>query len=202
MSIQTARSQRVHRGRVVRDEEEGALLLERADEAHALLLEGGVADRQDLVDDQDVGVDMGADREGEARIHAAGIGLDRLVDEVADAGEGLDVVEARVDLVLRQPEERGGEVHVLAAGEFRVEACAELQQGANPAPDVDVPVEGGACRQQLQQRRLAGAVAADDADGFLTGDREGHVLEGPNIPGRTFSRLRQIICFRRSSGLS
>ena len=47
-----------------------------------------------FVDDEDVGIDVGDDRERESDYHPARIGLDRLIDEVADIGEGGDVVEA------------------------------------------------------------------------------------------------------------
>ena len=44
------------------DEQQRPVLLELAQEAHALLREERIADRQRLVDDQDVGVDMGDHR--------------------------------------------------------------------------------------------------------------------------------------------
>ena len=39
------------------------------------------------------------DRERQAHEHAARVGLDRLVDELADVGEGGDLVEALLDLL-------------------------------------------------------------------------------------------------------
>ena len=53
----------------------------------------GIADRQRLVDHQDLGLDMGADREGQPRAHAHRVMLHRLVHVVADAGELGDRVE-------------------------------------------------------------------------------------------------------------
>ena len=84
---------------------------------------------------------------------------------VADVGEARDVVEARVDLVAAEAEDRGVEIDVLAPGELRVEAGAELEQRGDAAVDLD-RARGGLQRaaDDLQQRRLARAVAADDAD--------------------------------------
>ena len=60
---------------------------------HALLLERRVADGEDLVDQQDVGVDVDRDREAEPDVHAGRVVLHRLVDELLDAGEVDDLVE-------------------------------------------------------------------------------------------------------------
>ena len=48
-----------------------------------LLDEGGVADAEGLVDQQDVGMDLGGDREGQPHVHAARIILQRQVGELA-----------------------------------------------------------------------------------------------------------------------
>jgi hypothetical protein len=63
-----ARSQkRWDGGHVVRDEQDGRAAAAQAGElVVALLLEGGVAHREDLVDEQDLGVDLDHHREGEA----------------------------------------------------------------------------------------------------------------------------------------
>ena len=61
--------------------------------AQALLLELDVADGQHLVDDQDVGLEVRRDGERQAHVHAAGVALDRRVEELSDLGEGDDLVE-------------------------------------------------------------------------------------------------------------
>ena len=82
------------------DEEQRPALLECAQEAHALLHEARVADGQRLVDHQDVGIDVRHHGEREPHDHAGRVGLDRLLDEVADVGERADGVEPRLDLGL------------------------------------------------------------------------------------------------------
>ena len=89
-----------------------------------------------------------------------------------------DLVEALADLRALEPVDGAVQEDVLAAAEVGVEAGAELEQRADPAADVD------ASRRRLddpgdqaQQRRLAGAVAADEPDRLARLDGERHVFE-------------------------
>jgi hypothetical protein len=95
-----------------------------AQPAEALLLEVGVAHGQRLVDDEDVGIDMRDDREGEAHGHAGGVGLDGLVDELADIGEGQDVGEPRLVSSCARPS-------TLA---LRKTFCRPVYSGLKPEP--------------------------------------------------------------------
>ncbi len=52
-----------------------------------LLLERRVADREDLVDEEDLGLEVRGDREGQPHVHAARVVLDRSVDELLDLRE-------------------------------------------------------------------------------------------------------------------
>ena len=59
-----------------------------------------------------------------------------------------------------------------------MEAGADLQEAADPAAQLDAPGgRRGHPGQQLEQGRLAGAVAPDDADGLADGDLEVHVAQ-------------------------
>ena len=62
--------------------------------AEAAPLELGVADREHLVDEEDLRLEMRGDREREPDVHAARVALHRRVDEPLDPGELDDVVEA------------------------------------------------------------------------------------------------------------
>ena len=133
--------------------------------AQALSLERAVAHRQDLVDDQDLRLQVGGDREGEPRVHPAAVALDRRVEEALDLGEGDDLVELGVDLGLAHAEDGAVQEHVLAAGQLGMEAGADLEERAHAAQDLDAPFGGlRDAREDLQERALAGAVAPDDAD--------------------------------------
>ena len=63
--------------------------------AEAPPLELGVADREHLVDEQDLRLEMGGDRERQPHVHAARVALHRRVDELLDPGELDDRVVAR-----------------------------------------------------------------------------------------------------------
>ena len=66
--------------------------------AQAFLLERRVADGQHLVDDQDLRLEVRRHGEGQPHVHAAGVALDRRVEELLDLGEGDDLVELAADL--------------------------------------------------------------------------------------------------------
>jgi hypothetical protein len=93
---------------IVRDEQDGhAARAELVHLAHAALAEVDVADGERFVNEQDFGVYVDGNGEGQAHDHAARVRLDGLVDEVADLGEVLDLLVAAVDLLrVRNPESR------------------------------------------------------------------------------------------------
>ena len=86
-------------GGVGDDDDRAALGLEGGDLVEALALERLVADGEDLVDEQDVGVDVDGDGEAEPDVHARRVELHLVVDHPLDlvAGEVDDVVEAARD---------------------------------------------------------------------------------------------------------
>ena len=75
------------------EDQRAALLLRLLHPPDALALELGVTDGEDLVDDQHVRLQVRGHREGQAQVHAAGVALDRGVQEALDAGEVDDLVE-------------------------------------------------------------------------------------------------------------
>ena len=156
--------------------------------------EGLVADREDLVDQEDVGIAVRGDREAQAHGHAGGIGLDGGVQKRLDAGEPHDGLEAGGDLLLRQAEEQARDLDVLPPRELRVKARAELEQGRQPAAHGDG--SGGRtddAGQELQQSGLARAVGPDDAERLPRGNVEGDALERGHglLPGGARRAARQ-----------
>ena len=122
------------------EHDRAALGLELLHALDALALEALVADGEDLVDEQDLGIDVDGDGEAEAHEHAARVVLDLLVDEGLELGERHDRVEVAVGLLLGQAEDRGVQVDVLAAGQLRVETGAELEQRGDAAAGGDGPL--------------------------------------------------------------
>jgi hypothetical protein len=176
---------------VVRDEQDRRLaLLQVLHEVDALALEGQIADRQHLVQQQDVRLQVSRDREGQPHVHAAGVPLHRCADEVADLGEGDDGVELARDLGFAHAQDRAVQKDVLASGQFAVKAGAHLQQATQAA--VDESLAPGRLRhagEDLQQRALARAVQAQDADVLTLADLEGDVVQRPELLSR---RLRAV----------
>ena len=114
---------------------------------------------------------MRSDGEGELDVHARGIALHGRVDELCDLGEFHDLVKFLIDFGAGHTKDCAVHVHILAAGEFRVEARADLQHGG------DTTVHGyfagrrrGNAGEELQERGFAGAVVSDDSDGLALSD--------------------------------
>ena len=100
----------------VRDEENRLVAAAEFSElVEALVCETLVADCEHLVDQQHVGVDVNRDGEAETHVHPRRIGLHRRIDEFAKLREVDNLVEARVNLALAEPEHDAVDEDVLAA---------------------------------------------------------------------------------------
>lgn len=149
------------------------------DVLQGLDLEAGVAGGEGLVHEEDLGGEAGGDREAEAGGHAGTVVLDGHVHEALEFGEGDDLGEEMVDVARGEAEERAVEIDVFEAGEFGMEAGAEFEEGADAAAGVDLAGVGGHdAGEDLEQGRFAGAVEADQAEGFALLDLEGDVAQG------------------------
>ena len=150
------------------------------EDVHALLPERGVADGEHLVDQHDVGVRLDHDREGEADQHPGRVVLELEVDEVLELGELEHGVEPATRLAQREAHQHAVEDAVLAGGQLRVEAHAELDEGRDAAGHTDAAGVGPVdAREDLQQAALAGPVAPDDPEELALVDVEGDVPQRP-----------------------
>src|SRR4029077_11408583 len=99
-------------------------------------------------------------------------------DELLELGELEHGAEPAPGLLRRQAHHYSVEDDVLACGQLDVEADPELDEGSEAPGHPDRPRIGSVdTRQQLQQRALAGAVAADDAEELAPLDLEGDSVE-------------------------
>src|SRR5690606_39823692 len=80
------------------EEDRLARLLEGHDAIEGLARENPITDRQRLVDDEYVGIDVRGDGEGQAHEHATRIGLDRVADEFRSE-EHTSELQSRENLV-------------------------------------------------------------------------------------------------------
>src|SRR6185437_1776191 len=146
----------------MRDHDDGAVpeaLLERrltaGDKARVARADG-------FVDQVDVELERDADAEPQPRRHAAGIGLDRLVEIGAQLGEGLDELDDFPDVEPVDPRDERG---VLPPGHIAGEAALIAKRKR----DMGIARDAPAFRQldaadEAQQSRLPGTVEAENAD--------------------------------------
>ena len=171
------------RAHVVGDEDDRAVgVANLVEDVGALLLEGGVADREDLVDQEDLGVGLDHHREGEPDQHPRRVVLQLHVDEFLQLGElehGL----------------RGGPAHRAVARPiitpFSSTFSRAVSSGLKPTPSSMKGARRPAIRtrpgigrvdagEDLQQRALARAVASDNPEELAAADLEGDVLRVPS----------------------
>jgi hypothetical protein len=161
-----------------------ARFLELPDLVEAFRLEARVTHGKGFVDDQDRGVDVNGHGKREPHIHAARIGFDRLIDEIADFRELLDAGEFSFDLVRRHSQHGGVQIDVLPTGKLQVETGSQFEQCGHAAVDRDIARGGSQCSaNDLQKCGLAGAVAPDDADRLATSHRKRYIPKRPEFPG-------------------
>ena len=88
-----------------------------------------------------------------------------------------------VDLPSAHAQNAAVQVDVFPPGQLRMKAGSDLEQAADPAAERRTARRRlGDPTQDLEQRRLAGSIAADDADDLSGLDLEGDVLECPMSP--------------------
>ncbi len=145
-----------------------------------LLLKLRIPHGQHFVDDEDLGFEVGGYGKAEADLHAGRVEFDGGIDMFFHPAEVDDLVQFAVDLFFGHAEDGAVHVDVLAAGQFGVEAGADLQQCADPSFEVHFAGGGfGDVGEDLEQGALAGAVVADDAEHFALFDLEVDVPERP-----------------------
>ena len=96
--------------------------------ADGTFLELGVADGEDLVNDEDFGLKEGGDCKAEADCHTRTVAFYRGVDVFLYAGELDDVVELASDFMLCHAEDGTVHIDILLAGELSVETSANLKE--------------------------------------------------------------------------
>src|SRR5438477_11480470 len=94
----------------MRNEKDGhAALLHLSDPSRATMLKDRIADRQSFVDDQYPWAGADRDRESQANVHAARIGLDRLMNKRSNFGETFDFRNQTFRFAARKPDQ--GRIH-------------------------------------------------------------------------------------------
>src|SRR5919109_3047686 len=113
----------------MRDEKDrSAAALELGKLVEALMREALVTNREHLVYQQHVRIDVNGHGKSQAHVHAGRICLYRRIDEVLKLGELDNLLKAARDLLLREPQHDAVDEHVLAAGDLGMEPGAQLDE--------------------------------------------------------------------------
>ena len=145
------------------DEDDSLVAVERLEIVVTFLLEGGVTNGENFIEDKDIPFRADSNGKGEADLHAGRVIFEFLVHELFEFGKFDDVVIHGVDFGVAEAEHGAVQINVLAAGEFGVEADAELDERDESAIHDDRA--GGwivDARKDFKEGGFAGAVAADD----------------------------------------
>ena len=157
----------------------GAARQDFLDAGHGFGLKRGIAHRQRLVHDQDIGLHMYLHRKCQPHRHARAVGLDRLIDVIADVGKRDDVGQQGVDARAAQAQNRTIDVDVFTPGQVGVEARTQLQQRRHAAVGEHRTRAGRQyAGNDLQQGAFAAAIQADDAQRLPTVQAEADVVQG------------------------
>ena len=170
----------------------GRVLLDFSKEVVALALERLIADGKHLVKHQNVALGLDGHGEGKTNLHTGGIVFELLVHEVLKLGELHDVIIHRVNLRTSESKQSAVQVHILTAGQFRVEANAEFDEWHQLALDGDrALLRGIDLGDDLQQCGLAGTVTANNTEKVALAYFEIDVAEHMLL-GVAFDALRPV----------
>jgi len=167
---------------VADEQHSSALLTHIFHFTQAFLLEPHISHRKYFVHNKYLGLEVRGYGECEPNVHAAGIALDRGVEEPLYFSEGDDLIELLSDLVLAHAEDDTIQKDILASGELWVEPGADFEKaGHSPADGDHASGWFGDAAEYFQQRGFARAVAPNDADAVALMDVEAHIPQRPEF---------------------
>ncbi len=148
----------------------------------AALLKLRVADGQDFIHEQDLGLEMCSHCEREADRHPTRVALHGCVDEPLDASKLNDLRKLLGNLAALHPEDRAVEIDILASGELWMETGSDLEQASDPSANLCPPLRRGRDpREELQQSRLPRTVMSDHAEHLALRHLKRDVPQGPDL---------------------
>src|SRR5262245_37246221 len=126
--------------RVMADKQNGSpFLRDTFHLSEAAFLKSRITHRKDLVNNQDFRFQVSCHRESQTHIHAAGVALDRCVDEFFELRESDYLIELFVDLAFPHAQDGAVEVSVLATRELCVKSGAHFKQRPDPPVNLRSP---------------------------------------------------------------
>ena len=119
-----------------------ALRLEILELFITFCLEKHVSDRQRLIDNEDLRINVDRHRKRQTHKHTAGIRLARLVYKFADIRKFQNIVQSCIHLLPGESHHHAVEIYVFDAGVFHVKARAKLQQRRDSPVNLDLTACG------------------------------------------------------------
>ena len=128
------------------------------------------------------------------------VALYRRIEKSLHLGKCDDLVELLPNLALRHPKDGAIKEDVLAPCQLGMKTRSDLEQARNASTQQNSPLRRFRdAAQDLEQRALAGTVAANDANNFTLLNLEAYVLERPEfldlIALNDLSPAKQVDCF-------
>src|SRR5262249_22016919 len=125
-------AQRADRAHVVADEKDGPSSPRGMfDFAETLFLKFRVADREDLIDDQNLRIEVSGASKRQPHVHAARIMFYCGVEVSLSLGERNDLIELASGLASMHPKDRAVEENVFAAGQLGMKSGAHFQEAGH-----------------------------------------------------------------------
>src|SRR5262249_52701067 len=156
----------------------------------ALPLKVRVADRQHLIDQENLGIEVHSDGKRQSHVHPRREVLDRRLHEIGELTEFDDRVVVPVDLAPAESEQSPIQVHVLAPAVLGMEARTKFQQRRDTAADLNpAEVRPQNPGQHLEQRALARSVGPDNAEELASWHVEADIAERPQVLPLTAAAL-------------
>src|SRR5690606_18282517 len=171
----------------------------------AAALKGIIADSENLVGHQHVGVHARRDGKAETHVHAGGVVFHRHVDELLKTGEGYNLVETCFHLGAAEPEDGTVQEDVFPAGQLGVETGAKFQERRDAAADPHMATRRlKNPGEQFQAGAFPRAVGADYAQHGAGRHLKRDVAQRPEnlvLPVATEPRPLQYLLLKRAGTL-
>src|SRR5207253_2732670 len=103
--------------------------------AKALLLEGSIANSKNFIDEENFWLQVGSDGKRQTHLHSGAVVLKRGVDEFLDLRKCHHLVKLAIHFTLAHAQDCTAQKNILPAGELRMEASTDFEEGSNAATD-------------------------------------------------------------------
>src|SRR5207253_4132052 len=121
-------------------------------------------------------------RKSQTNVHPAAVAFNWGIQELLDLSEGYNLIELSLNLSARHSQYRPVQKDVFPTGKLGMKTSADFQQTRYPATNADAALRRlRNPAESFQQRGLATAVAADNANDIALADFKIDVAQCPDL---------------------